>query len=148
MTIGPLLEDLHEQMQRAVSESLVPACTPEAGIWDRWKAVRAIETELRPALLTERELVQVLSRLLPPAAVEHLWAMGELLLVLGTQICELGRMAQGGQEFLRTGEKFRMAFDYWCYNVEAFIGPLPQGRAPDALLARLTGFNTEAAALA
>ena len=38
-----------------------------------------------------------------------------------------------------------MAFDYSCCNVEAFVGPLLQARAPDALLVRLTGFNTQGA---
>jgi hypothetical protein len=148
MTVGPLLERLHEQMRQALDERLLPACTDQAGVWDRWAAVRAIETELRPILVAERDLVHAVSPLLVSTAAEHLWAMGELLLVLGSRLCELGRMGQGGQEFLRTAEKFRLAFDYWCCNVEAFIGPLPQGRAPDGLLARLTGFNTPAVAVA
>jgi hypothetical protein len=136
-TLGPLLESLHEQIRGELDLTLSAACHPQAGVWDRWAAVRFVEAEARPALLAERKLVDAVMPSVPAGAHEHLWAVGELLVVLARRLCELGRLPQGGAEFLQTAEKFRLAFGYWCGSVELHVGPLDRSLVPDLHLARL-----------
>jgi hypothetical protein len=142
--LGPLLTTLHEQMRGELDAAFDTACNPTAGVWDRWAAVRLVETELRPCLLAERDVVQAVGEGVPAGVAEHLWAVAELLNVLGARLCELGRMAQGGCEFLRTAEKYRLAFSYWCGNVETFVGPVSRSAVPNLLIARLQHLEARA----
>ena len=56
--LGPLLASLHRRMRDELEGVLPSACDPDAGIWERWAAVRVVENDARPCLLAERELVQ------------------------------------------------------------------------------------------
>jgi hypothetical protein len=91
-------------------------------VWDRWGAVRLLDTEIRTCLRAERDLVEVAIRLLE---------------ALGRRLCELGRLAQGGDEFVRTAEKYRLTFEYWCREVDDSIGSLGRDTVPAALARRL-----------
>ena len=136
-SLQPLLRSLHEQLRGELNAAFDSACDPAAGVWDRWAAVRFLETELRPFLVAERDVVQAVGERVSAAVAEQLWAAGELLSVLAARVCELGRLAQGGVEFLQTAEKCRLAFGYWCGNVETFIAPIERSAAPSLVLARL-----------
>jgi hypothetical protein len=131
------LAGFHRQVRRELDTALLAACEPAAGVWDRWGAVRLLDTEIRPCLRAERDLVEAAIRGVPSPAVERLWALGELLEALGRRLCDLGRLAQGGAEFLRTAEKYRLAFDYWCREVDDSIGRLGRDTVPAALSRRL-----------
>jgi hypothetical protein len=136
-TLGPMLAHLHRHMRRELGTALLAACGPSAGVWDRWGAVRLLDTELRPCLRAERELVDGVIESVPLASAEHLWTLGELLEALGRRLCELGRLAQGGADFVRAAEKYRLAFEYWCWGVEGSVGPVDYDAAPADVLDRL-----------
>ncbi len=136
-TLGPMLAHLHRHMRRELDAVLLAACGPSAGVWDRWGAVRLLDSELRPCLRAERDLVDRVIQSLPPASAEHLWTLGELLEALGRRLCELGRLAQGGADFVRAAEKYRLAFEYWCREVEGSIGPVDRDAAPADVVDRL-----------
>lgn len=55
-TLGPMLAHLHRHMRRELDAALLAACGRSAGVWDRWGAVRLLDT-LRPCLRAERDLV-------------------------------------------------------------------------------------------
>lgn len=144
--LGPLLASLHRRMRDELEGVLLSACDPDAGIWERWAAVRVVENDARSCLLAERELVQAVVPRLSRASAEHLWAIGELLQILGARLAELGRLPQASQEFGSTAAKYRLALDYWCGNVEAFVGPLPVRAVPAALVEQIARYSEELAA--
>ncbi len=100
-------------------------------------AVRLLDTELRPCLRAERDPVDRVIESGSAASAERLWTLGELLEALGRRLCELGRLAQGGTDFVRTAEKYRLAFEYWCREVEGSIGPVDRDAAPADVVDRL-----------
>lgn len=132
-----LLAELHAHLREELDGVLPTACDPDAGIWARWAAVKVFEDELRPGLQAERELVDAVGSRLSRAQAEHLWVTGELLAALELRLGELGRMPRTCPEFISSAAGYRRAFDYWCRDVEAFVGPLPTAAVPAELLARL-----------
>jgi hypothetical protein len=62
---------------------------------------------------------------------------GELLQALELRLAELGRMPRTCPEFMSAAAGYRRAFDYWCRDVEAFVGALSSAMVPAELLARL-----------
>lgn len=141
--LAPTLHSLHARLRAELEGVLDTACDPDAGLWDRWAAVRLIEQELRPCLEAERDLVQAVSDRLTRGAAEHLWTTGELLHVLGLRLAELGRVPRSCPEFASTAAKYRVAFDYWCRNVETFIGALPRAAVAEELVARIARLEQE-----
>jgi hypothetical protein len=135
--LSATLTRAHGNLRRELDGALLAACEPQAGVWDRWGAVRLIDAEIRPGLRAERDLVDAVIGAVPPANAEHLWTLGELLEALGDRLCELGRMGQRAVEFTRTAEKYRLAFEYWCRAVERSVGPLGAGTIPGKLVHRL-----------
>ena len=134
--LRPLLTGLHAHLCEQLEGVLPAACDPDAGIWTRWAAVRLLEEEVRPCLQVERELVEAVGSRLGRASAEHLWTTGELLHALEFRLAELGRLPRTCPEFTSTAAKYRRAFDYWCRDVEAFVGALPSAAVPPELLAR------------
>ena len=135
--LRPRLAELHARLREELDGVLPAACDPDAGIWARWAAVKVLEDELRPALQAERELVEAVGSRLSRASVEHLWMAGELLQALELRLAELGRMPRTCPEFISAAAAYRRAFDYWCRDVEAFVGSLPTDAVPAEMLARL-----------
>ncbi len=135
--LSATLTRAHGNLRRELEGALLVACEPQAGVWDRWGAVRLIDTEIRPGLRAERDLVDTVIGVVPRADAEHLWTLGELLEALGDRLCELGRTGQRALEFTRTSEKYRLAFEYWCRAVEDSVGPLNTGTIPGKLVHRL-----------
>jgi hypothetical protein len=135
--LRPLLAGLHAHLREQLDAVLPSACDPDAGVWARWAAVKVLEDELRPALQAERELVEAVGNRLSRASVEHLWMAGELLQALELRLAELGRMPRTCPEFMSAAAGYRRAFDYWCRDVEAFVGALSSATVPAELLARL-----------
>jgi hypothetical protein len=146
--LAPMLESLHAHLRGELDGVLLTACDPDAGLWDRWAAVRMIENDVRPCLQAERELVQAVSDRLAPAPAEHLWTTGELLHALGLRLAELGRLPRSCPEFTSSGAKYRIAFDYWCRALEGAVGALASTSVPGELLARLQQFEQERAVTA
>jgi hypothetical protein len=144
--LRPMLAQLHQGIRRELDGALLAACTPDAGPWDRWGAVRLLEAELRPRLRAERELVHAVLNGAPPAVAEQLWSLGELLEALGHRLCELGRTGHRSPEFVRTGDKYRLAVEYWCRAVENAVGNVARGVVPPQLLDRIESMAFSAAA--
>ncbi|HEX2449583.1 MAG TPA: hypothetical protein VHJ69_00500 [Gemmatimonadales bacterium] len=135
--LGPMLAQLHQGIRRDLDGVLLAACAPDAGPWDRWNAVRMLDSELRPRLRIERELVHTVTHGRPAATTEQLWSLGELLEALGHRLCEVGRSGQRASEFIRTADKYRLALEYWCRAVEIAAGEAARALAPGQLLDRL-----------
>jgi hypothetical protein len=136
-TLRPMLAHWHQQLRSGFDRVLLAACEPGAGVWDRWGAVLLLDTELRPVLRVERELVDAVLDAVPRPAAEQLWTLGELLEGFGERLCELGRSGQRAGDFARTAEKYRLALEYWCRAVEGSVGPLEREAAPETLVDRL-----------
>ena len=134
--LRPLLTGLHAHLREQLEGVLPTACDPDAGIWTRWAAIKVLEDELRPWLQAERELVEAVGSRLGRASAEHLWVTGELLHALELRIADLGRMPRTCPEFVSAAARYRRAFDYWCRDVEAFVGALSIAAVPPELLAR------------
>ena len=146
MVLRPMLTQLHQGIRRELDGALFAAGTPDAGPWDRWSAVRLLETELRPRLRVERELVHTVLNGAPPAVAEQLWSLAELLEALGHRLCELGRTGHRSPEFVRTGDKYRLALGYWCRAVECAVGDVAGSLVPPQLLDRIEAMAFSAAA--
>ncbi|HET8623503.1 MAG TPA: hypothetical protein VFM14_08060 [Gemmatimonadales bacterium] len=132
--VGPMLGQLHQSIRQELDGVLLAACAPDAGPWQQWAAVRLLDTELRPRLRRERDLVHTVLRDAPAGIVEQLWSLGELLEALGHRLCEVGRTGQRAPEFVRIADKYRLALEYWCRAVEAAAGEVSIALAPPQLL--------------
>jgi hypothetical protein len=146
--LGPMLQSLHAHLRAELEGVLLTACDPDAGLWDRWAAVRVLENELRPCLQAERELVEAVGDRLAHGAAEHLWTTGELLHALGLRLSELGRVPRSCPEFTSGAAKYRLAFDYWCRDIELYVGPLASATVPGDVLARIAQLEEERAVTA
>jgi hypothetical protein len=135
--LGPTLARTHRLVLRKLEGALDPACRAEGGVWDRWGAAQLLDTEIRPVIRVERELMTGLLQSVPPRDEAQLWALGELLEALGDRVCELGRTGQRPNEFARTAGKYRLALQHWCRAVENASGRLSRAAAPAGLLERL-----------
>jgi hypothetical protein len=136
-TLRPMVAHWHQHMRCEFDRVLLAACEPGAGVWARWGAVRLLDTELRPILRVERDLVDAALDAVTRADAEQLWTLGELLEAFGDRLCELGRSGQRAGDFAHTAEKYRLALEYWCRAVEGSVGRLEREAVPETLVDRL-----------
>jgi hypothetical protein len=129
-TFVAALQQAHWEWRKEVEEGLVHVRLPEAGLWERWAAVRYLTDEFTPRLDREVHILTGLADRLPADRSGHVWALGELLQFLCRHLCELGAMAQAGPAFADTVTKLIRALHFWCVEVEAAMACAEAGGLP------------------
>jgi hypothetical protein len=111
MTTLPVMHTLwlHE-----VREAFRPACTPDASVWDRARAVTYLRERFTPRFRVEREAATSLTALLRPAGESELRAAGDQVEKLGERLARLATFHQKAAEFSATAEELVSALDEWC----------------------------------
>ena len=121
------LQQAHWEWREEVGEALVHVRLPEAGVWERWAALRYLTDGFTPRLDREVHILTGLADRLPVDQSGHVWALGELLQFLCRHLCELGAMSQAGPAFADAVTKLIRALDFWCVEVEGAVGATEAG---------------------
>jgi hypothetical protein len=126
------LQHAHWEWRKEVGEALARVRMPEAGVWERWAAVRYLMDDFGPRLDREAHILTGMADRLPAEYSGRVWALGELLQFLCHHLCELGAMPQCGAAFADAVTKLIRALDCWCAEVEKAVeeaeagGPMPE----------------------
>lgn len=118
------LRRLHTEWREEVREVLEPARHPGAGIWIRWGAVRYLQTSFAHRLGRELAAVNLVRGCLSPTQENRLWALSQLLDLLGSHAEHQMGLCQRGVEFTGIAERMLRALDSWCEEVEQDVGHL------------------------
>jgi hypothetical protein len=124
------LQHAHWEWRKEVEDALTHVRKPEAGLWERWAAVRYLMDQFAPRLDREVHILISLADRLPAGQGGHVWALGELLQFLCRHLCELGAMPQCGPAFADAVTKTIRALDFWCVEVEEAVSAAEAGGLP------------------
>ncbi len=115
MTALPVMHTLwiHE-----VRKAFLPACSPDASVWDRARAVTYLRERLTPRFRAEREAATSLVPLLQPAKRNELRAAGDLVETQGERLARLATFHQKAAEFSATAEELVDALETWCSTLD------------------------------
>jgi hypothetical protein len=111
MTTLPVMHTLwlHE-----VRSAFRPACTPDASVWDRARAVTYLRERFTPRFQVERAAATSLAALLRPRGGSELRAAGDLVETLGERLARLATFHKKAAEFSATAEELVSALEDWC----------------------------------
>ncbi len=128
------LQRAHREWRKEVGEALARVRMPEAGVWERWAAVRYLMDDFGPRLDREAHILTGMADRLLAEYSGHVWALGELLQFLCYHLCELGPMPQCGPAFADAVTKLIRALDFWCAEVEGALEAAEAGGlGPEAI---------------
>jgi hypothetical protein len=144
--LRPYLAAEHAQWLDEVTEVLAAAQQPEAGAWARWSALRYLQTTFPHRLAEERRLVESVAARLSEEQRATLWALGELLDALRSQLDHLIGLCHRADEFSTITRKLVTALQHWCRAVEVDVGPVRWSAVPTELREALDGAIAEPAA--
>ncbi len=140
------LQHAHWEWRKEVGEALARVRMPEAGVWERWAAVRYLMDDFAPRLDREAHILTSLADRLPAEHSGRVWALGELIQFLCHHLCELGAMPQCGPAFADAVTKLIRGFDFWCAEVErALEAAEAGGLVPETIRELQELFSSEAA---
>jgi len=135
-TLVAALQHAHGEWRKEVGEALARVGMPEAGVWERWAAVRYLMDDFGPRLDREAHILIDMADRLPAEHSGRVWALGELIQFLCHHLCELGAMPQCGPAFADAVTKLIRAFDFWCAEVEGALEAAEAGGLmPEAIRA-------------
>ena len=120
----PFLREIHADWREEARAVLEPARHPGAGIWIRWTAVRYLNTAFSERLTRELAALNCVRGCLGSAQENRLWALSELLDLLGTHAEYQTGLCQREAEFAGIAERLLRALDLWCGEVEQDLGHL------------------------
>lgn len=141
-TLRPWLEQLHGAWMQEVLGVIDAARATGAGVWVRWGAVRYLDSTFAGRIQQSRAALERLRPHLVGEASGRLWAVGELLEQLRSQIDRTVALHQSSDEFSAVAVKFLRALGCWCREVEQALGPVELHALPDPArleVARLGG---------
>lgn len=101
-----------------VADAVAGARRPDASVWERSHAVRALEQILVPRLSEERLRMAVLSELLDRRTRERIWVAGELVERLYRTLVDEVRLPLRGAEFASDLDALLRAMTCWCEESE------------------------------
>ena len=111
MTALPVM---HTLWLHDVRKAFGPACTADASVWDRARAVTYLRERFTPRFQVEREAATSLVALLRPAGGSELRAAGDLVDTLGERLARLATFHQKAAEFSATADELVGALEDWC----------------------------------
>ena len=120
----PFLRQVHADWRDEARTVLEPARHPGAGIWIRWTAVRYLNTAFSERLTRELAALNGVRACLGAKQENRLWALSELLELLGTHAEYQTGLCQREAEFAGIADRLLRALDLWCEEVEQDLGHL------------------------
>jgi hypothetical protein len=141
-TLRPWLEEKHGAWMQDVLGVIDAARATDAGVWVRWGAVRYLDSSFAGRLHQSRAALERLRPHLADDAAARLWAVGELLDQLRSQLDRTVALHQSSDDFSAVAVKFLRAMGCWCREVEQALGALEWKALPESAqveVARLSG---------
>jgi hypothetical protein len=141
-TLRPWLEEVNAAWMQEVLGVLDAARAADAGVWVRWGAVRYLDGTFAGRLQQSRGALERLRRHISDESAARLWAMGELLDQLRSQLDRVVALHQSSDDFSLMAVKFLRALGCWCREVECALGSFDRSALPPAAqteVARLGG---------
>jgi hypothetical protein len=121
-TLRPWLEQVHGAWMQEVLGVIDTARATDAGVWVRWGAVRYLDSSFAGRLQQSRAALERLRPHLAGDAAARLWAVGELLDQLRSQLDRTVALHQSSDDFSAVAVKFLRALGCWCREVEQALG--------------------------
>ena len=128
----PFLQGMHAQWMQEVRNVLDPARGEAPTIWLRWRAVDYLETGFKRRFERERRAVYSLHARVTGHQASHLWAAGELVLLLIENLRHHLGLCHHVKEFSALAVTLMTALEHWCSEVEESLGPVRWGEVPVA----------------
>jgi len=141
--LRPWLEEVHGVWMQEVLGVIDAARATDAGIWVRWGAVRYLDSTFAGRLQQSRAALERLRPHLADDAAARLWAVGELLDQLRSQLDRVVALHQTGDEFSTVAVKFLRALGCWCREVEQALGAVEWEALPQPAQAAVTRLRGE-----
>ena len=105
-----------------IAEAVAPARRPDASIWERSRAVRALERILVPRFREECARIAADRHSLDRRSADRLWAASQLMELLYEALVEDVRLPLRGRPFAAGLEDLLRALDHWCEEAELAAG--------------------------
>jgi hypothetical protein len=133
-TLLPILQRLHETWLDDVRAEIGLALLPHASPWQRFAAVRYLDTVFRLRLHRETDAVQAVAYVAAPRRSTALLATAQMLDLLRVEIGELSQAPAGEQLVPPLLRAFVQQLEHWCADVEVTLGWIRRDTlAPDTL---------------
>ena len=139
-TVGSHLAPIHARWLTEVWRNLLPACSPPAGFWPRWGAVRYLADRFDRDFGLEGELLDGLIGEVEPGAAQRLTEGRQALELLRRDLDWIGRRRGTGIPTAAIAGAFLQTLRRWCVELERAMSSLPLEEATPqtaALLAEL-----------
>jgi hypothetical protein len=133
-TLLPLLRSLHDGWLADVRAEIGPALGPDATSWQRFAAVRYLDTIFHLRLRREVEAVEALACVTAPRRGTALLAAAQLIDLLRHEIGELSQAPASQQLVPPLVKLLVQQLEHWCADVEVALGWMRRdSMAPEAL---------------
>jgi hypothetical protein len=121
-TLLPILRRLHDGWLTDVRAELGVALSPHATPWQRFTAVRYLDTVFQLRLHREADAVHGVAYLAAPAHGTSLLATVQMLDLLRMEIGELSQSPVSEQLVPPLLQAFLRQLEHWCADVEVALG--------------------------
>jgi hypothetical protein len=121
--LGERLEQMHRQWLHDLREAVDKVEAKDPSIWERWNAIRYVDTIFSEQFDRERGAVERL-RQIDESHVTQLWVAGELVTMLRWQLCHSVGLCHRAAEFSDMTARLLRAVEYWFAAVEDIVGAL------------------------
>ena len=146
-TLRPWLLQVHGVWMQEVLGVLDAARATDAGVWVRWGAVRYLDGPFAGRMQQSRAALERLRPFLPDNAAGRLWAVGELLDQLRSQLDRVVALHQPSDDFSAVAVKFLRALGCWCREVEGAVGALDWDALPPVAQTQVVRLSGEGQAI-
>ena len=121
-TLLPILRRLHDGWLTEVRAELDAALRPEATPWQRFSAIRYLDTVFRLRLQREADAVDAVAYLAAPRHGTTLMATAQMLDLLRVEIGELSQLPASEQLVPTLLHAFLQRLEHWCADIEVALG--------------------------
>jgi hypothetical protein len=133
-TLLPILRRLHDDWLGEVHAEIGAALMPQATPWDRFAAVRYLDTVFHLRLQRESGAVDSVAYVAAPRHGTALLATAQMLDLLRVEIGELSQSATSQPLVPTLLHAFVQQLEHWCADVEVALGWIRRDTlAPEAL---------------
>ena len=121
-TLLPILRQLHDTWLADVRAEVGPALRPNATPWERFAAVRYLDTTFRLRLRRESDAVEAVAYVAAPRHGTTLLATAQMLDLLRVEIGELSQSTVSQQLVPPLLHAFVQQLEHWCADIEVMLG--------------------------